>query len=145
MTTIEPQLTVDRFTTDCMSSVMVACVISCEFLRLSKWAWITNSSARHTREWTEYMAELLLEKCPWRKNDKVWCVCSFTCLPLRLESSGTPAAAAGSHSLGRQRSEQPWPQTDTPPSCSGWQSSGRPPLWLCCGTHLQGCRKAKHA
>lgn len=33
-------------------------------------------------------------------------VCAFMCLPLRLVSSGTPAAAAGSRSLGRRRSEQ---------------------------------------
>lgn len=56
-------------------------------------------------------------------------MCFFVCVPLRLVSSGTPAAAAGSHNLGRQKSEQPWQQTDTPPSCSVWQSSGRPPPW----------------
>lgn len=46
---------------------------------------------------------------------------------LTLVSSGTPAAAAGSRRLGRQRREQPWQQTDTHPGCSGWRSSGRPP------------------
>lgn len=68
---------------------------------------------------------------------------SYMRLPLTLVSSGTPAAAAGSQSLGRQRSEQPWLQIDTHPSCSGWWSSGRPPPWWCCGTHLRGCSKAE--
>lgn len=39
-------------------------------------------------------------------------------LPLKPVSSGTPAAAAGSHSLGPQRNAQPSPQSDTLPSHS---------------------------
>lgn len=71
--------------------------------------------------------------------------CSFwalmSVLPLWPASSDTPAAAAGSRSWGRRRSGQPWLRTDTPPSRSGWRSSGRPPPWWCCGRRPPGCGK----
>lgn len=81
----------------------------------------------------------------------IWCVLNesndciklseFFFLPLRPATSGTPAAAAGSRSLGRRRSEQPWRRTDTPPSRNEWRSSGRPPPWWCCGKLQPGCSR----
>lgn len=71
-------------------------------------------------------------------------VCLCVHLPLRPVTPGTPAAAAGSRGWGWRRSARPWRRSDTPPSCSGWRSSGRPPPWWSCGTHLQGCSRVTH-
>lgn len=109
---------------------------------------ILNFKDRNLKSILTTVSILLSLKSDWMLAVGHMCLhslwlCSFMCLPLRLVLSGTPAAAAGSHSLGRRRSVQPWLQSDTLPSCSGWQSSGRPPPWWCCETHLQGCSKDK--